>query len=193
MGDLGIESDESYGFDMNNKGEVIGQSLVYLSYKNDIYKQLHATKWINGKAIDLHKLLPKSTKSCGIAINDLGEVLSNVPEVGVCLIRGDQGITVFNAQLNKLNNLGYAYNYNFDYGRPIPDNSIRSLIYDRNKKEIFVQELSIQQPLNHPDSIWVNFNKIIKVNDKGEAIATGETLYGETHAMLLKPIIKTDR
>jgi hypothetical protein len=60
-GDLGIESEESYGFDMNNKGEVVGQSLVSLSYKNEIYKQIHAAMWdSNGEKIDLHKRIPKS-------------------------------------------------------------------------------------------------------------------------------------
>ena len=52
--DLGIESEESYGYSMNNKGEVVGQSLVSLSYKNDLYKKVHAVKWINGQPIDLH-------------------------------------------------------------------------------------------------------------------------------------------
>jgi len=41
-GQFGIESEESYGLDMNNNGEVVGQSTVYLSYKNDLYKQKHA-------------------------------------------------------------------------------------------------------------------------------------------------------
>ncbi len=38
QGDVGIESDESCGLDMNNRGEVVGYSVAYLSYKNNIYK-----------------------------------------------------------------------------------------------------------------------------------------------------------
>lgn len=73
-GDLGIEADSSVGVDMNNSGDVVGYSQVYLSYKNELYKQTHATKWINGQAIDLHNEVPKSAHSSAIAINDLGEI-----------------------------------------------------------------------------------------------------------------------
>ena len=38
-----------------------------------------------------------------------------------------------------------------------------------------------------PNSIWMYATKIISVNDNGEIIADGETIYGEKHAMLLTP------
>src|ERR1700733_14032271 len=118
-GNLGIESEESYGFDINNNGEVVGQSLVSLSYKNEIYKQVHATKWVNGQAIDLHNNVPKSNKTQAIAINDLGEVLIYVGEtkeyLPKYLLKSNGGITQFSYDLNKLNN-GFVYNYNYDYG-----------------------------------------------------------------------------
>lgn len=90
-GDIGIESEESYGFDMNNKGEVVGQSVVYLSYKNNIYKQTHAVKWADGQVVDLHHTIPKTASSYASAINDLGDVLIN---------QGHEP---------KINNIGYVF------------------------------------------------------------------------------------
>jgi len=82
-GELGIESSESYGFDMNNKGEVVGQSLVSLVHKNNVYYQQHAVKWKNGKATDLHYKLPKSTSSFAAAINDNGRIIFNRNDVKI--------------------------------------------------------------------------------------------------------------
>lgn len=78
-GDLGIESEESCGFDINNKGEVVGQSLVSLIYKNNIYHQLHAVKWDkNGNPKDLHYTVPKCEKTSAKSINDNGDIVINM-------------------------------------------------------------------------------------------------------------------
>ena len=37
------------------------------------------------------------------------------------------------------------------------------------------------------ESIWVSISNIAKMNDNGEIIANGKTIYGEEHAMLLVP------
>lgn len=190
-GDIGIESEESYGFAMNNKGEVVGQSFVYLSYKNNIFKQIHAVKWVNGYPMDLHNKIPKSIKTYGIAINDLGEILIYVGEtkeyLPKYLIRNDGGITVFSYDLNKLNNLGCVYNNDYDYGVPVKGSGF--IIKDRNGKDL-CHDSSIKSKIQKDsNSIWMTINKIIKVNDNGEIIAQGETIYGEQHSMLLVPIV----
>ena len=72
-GNLGIESEETCGLGLNNNGDVVGQSRVYIIYKNNEYKTFnHAVLWKEGKCIDLHNGLPKSTDSAAFAINDIG-------------------------------------------------------------------------------------------------------------------------
>lgn len=174
-GDIGIESEESYGFDMNNQGEVVGQSLTYLSYKNNIYKQVHAVKWVNGQAIDLHREIPKSSESSAIAINDCDEVLISNKENNYKYFIGKDGVLkVFNHIRNSINNSGYSYGPNF--------------LYDNLDKVIFYACGLNNELKNDFDSIWMKISKIIKVNDNGEIIAHGETIYGEKHAVLLTPV-----
>ncbi len=78
-GDLGIPSEESYGFNMNNKGEVVGQSRVTVVYKNNEYKHyLHSTLWKDENNVDLHNSVPKSIESNAIAINDAGDIIVSI-------------------------------------------------------------------------------------------------------------------
>lgn len=167
-GDIGIESEESYGLDMNNKGEVVGQSLVFLSFKNALYTQVHATKWVNGQAIDLHDEVPKAPNSYALAINDYGDVL-----VGSHLIRNDGTINMHNGAL-KMTDKNYLFK-GFS-------------ILDRNGNK--VSEISGIGDIFHYDknSIWWAFEGIIGLNDSGEIISQGRTVWGEQHAMLLTPI-----
>lgn len=179
-GDLGIEGEEAYGFDMNNKGDVVGQSTVYMSYKNDIYRQIHATKWANGKAIDLYKKVPKSAQSTAKLINDLGDIyiiIGNNNSDGQVLQNDEIKLKNWSG-FTKLNNNNYLY-YN-------------ALIYDRNSidNRIFVTEDFNNNLSKDYSSIWLKILKIINVNENGEAIALGETVYGEKHAMRLVPVKK---
>jgi len=164
-GDLGIESDESYGYGMNNNGDVVGQSVVFLSYKNNIYKQLHATMWVDGQPIDLHDKMEKSLETIATAITDQGEVL-----IGGMILRQDGSLfnIGYGAHCSKMTSKYVCYK---DYG--IYDVSNRRMIHPGNKNS---------------DPIWFQCTEINSVNDKGEAIAKGKTIYGEDHAMLLVPV-----
>lgn len=177
-GDLGIESEESYGFDMNNKGEVVGQSIAYISYKNDLYKQIHAVKWVNGQPIDLYKKVPKSAFSTAITINDRGDMLikSSIDQYShnLCWLRNDIIVYQFlNAEGFKINNCGFIY-------------SAHEVI-DKNLNGITKYCLNIKL-LNDYDSIWMKSEKFISTNAYCETIAQGETIYGEKHAMLITPV-----
>jgi uncharacterized membrane protein len=166
-GNIGIESEESYGLDMNNKGEVVGQSTVFMNYKNEIYKQVQAVKWVNGQRINLHNLVPKSTTSSAIAINDHGDVL-----IGQQLIRKDgQCITI---EANKTADANYWFN----------DQNI----VDKCGALITTGIAASNKMYADKDSIWLSFDSIISVNDSGEAIGNATTIYGESHAILLKPV-----
>lgn len=170
-GDLGIESEESYGFDLNNNGEVVGQSVAYISYKNDIYKQIHAVKWINGQAIDLHKEVPKSASTCATAINDLGDVI-----VGTYLIRADgKRLESYLFSCSKANNTKYFLALRNGY----------RLFLDRDGNQT---QLAGNKIFDDYDCIWMYLDRNIDMNDNGEVIAQGVTIYGEQHAMLLTPI-----
>lgn len=71
---------------MNNKGEVVGKSLVHMVYKNKIHKCFHATMWVNGEALDLHDEMPKSKESHIFAINDSREMLAQSSSGGYSYI-----------------------------------------------------------------------------------------------------------
>lgn len=174
-GNVGILSEESYGLDMNNMGEVVGKSVVCLNYKNNIYKQPHATKWVNGKAIDFHKTLPNTDSSTAIAINDLGDVLMKNSEDGSTYYIDKNGnIRKVANYLTKINNLGYAY-----YEGEVVD-----------KENNFITATPFLNPKiqRNNDTIWSKIIHIIKVNDNGEIIAKAKTIYGEQHAMFLTPV-----
>lgn len=171
-GDTGLESDESYGFDLNNNGVVVGQSVVYLSYKNKLYKQYHATKWVKGQAIDLHNTIPKTDKSSATSINDLGDVIIN----GVVNRADGKKIDVYGS--SKATDTSYFYNtYTFS---------------DPKGNEINVIGMINDNLRNDYNSIWMNCDQIVDMNNKGEIIAQGKTNYGEDHAMLLCPVTTTD-
>lgn len=172
-GDLGIESEESYGFDMNNQGSVVGQSVVYLSYKNNIYKQIHATKWINGQAIDLHTIIPKNTESCAIAINDIGDVLISAGHNAIYFVRNDNQIFMSDGFYKNLNN---QFRYSDRFVRDRDDKVLKNTM---RLNELITNDIN---------SIWMKITKLVSVNDNGEIIAQGETIYGEQHAMFLAPL-----
>ncbi len=159
-GDLGIESLESYGFDMNNKGEVVGQSLTSLVYKNNVYYQIHAVKWVGDQAIDLHNTVPKQEKTSAVAINDAGNILIN-----------------YNHD-TKLNNSNYTIH-----------GGVRRCTF---KDEVLMSNIvllsttTVNQKLQKDyESPWFPGVKFISINNNGEIIAKGKTIYGESHAMLL--------
>lgn len=165
-GDIGMESEESYGLDMNNRGEVVGQSIAYLSYKNDIYKQTHAVKWINGQALDLHREVPKSTSTSATQINDLGDVI-----IGSYLVRAD-GKKIDNGSFSNSKKTNTKYF------------SKNGLFIDRDGKTIHVSGNEVFQEY---DCIWMSLMTISAMNDNGDVIAQGMTVYGEQHALLLSP------
>lgn len=173
-GNLGIVSDESYGLDMNNNGDVVGKSVVYLSYKNNIYKQTHATKWINGRAISLHKTFPTDGSSA-MAINDLCEVLIKNSDDGsmYCVDENGNFRKIAN-YLDKINNLGYVY-----YGCEV---------VDRENNLITTIKFLNDRIKQSSDMIWSKINLITKINDNGEIISKAKTIYGEEHVMLLIPV-----
>lgn len=169
-GDVGIEAEESYGFDMNNKGEVVGQSTVFLSYKNALYKQTHAVKWTDGQAIDLHRAVPKAESTNATAINDLGDVI-----IGSYLVRADGQIREYHFYTNtKATSTKYFLALNYS-----------SIFLDREAQLTNVGGNKIFKDF---DCIWMYPTKCIDMNDKGEIIAKGRTIYGEEHIMLLVPI-----
>ncbi len=181
-GDLGIESDESYGYDMNNNGDVVGQSVVYLSHKNNLYRQTRATKWINGLPIDLQKVIPKTNESSAICINDKGELLVDIFDKSshdLYFISTDGSIKTFiKPWRNFFNNSGYSYAPEFG----------SSFVYDCNDN-VLINTCSFNEKLkSRADSIWLKMSKMISVNDNGEIISHGVTIYGEEHAMLLVPV-----
>jgi hypothetical protein len=169
-GDLGIESEESYGYDMNNNGDVVGQSVVYLSYKNDLYKQVHATMWIDGQPIDLHNKMTKNLETIATAITDHREVLIE----GMILYRDGSLLNVgYGAYCSKMTSKYICYR---NYG--VFDVLDRCMVHTGNIS---------YQISNKINSIWMQCIEICSINDKGEVIAQGKTIYGEKHAMLLTP------
>jgi uncharacterized membrane protein len=170
-GDVGIESEESYGLDMNNRGEVVGSSVAYLSYKNDIYKQTHAVKWSRGQVFDLHHQVPKSLSTSASTINDLGDVI-----ISSYLLRSDGEMkSNYHYANSDATNSNYFLNEDGHF-------------VDRQGKTFGVRAVVNSELYNNYDSIWMYLDKTLSMNDNGEIIAQGMTIYGENHIMFLVPI-----
>lgn len=173
--EIGIESQASYGFDMNNKGEVVGKSISHSCHKNEVHDQIHAVKWVDGEVIDLHHLVPKNWITEATMINDLDDVI-------VCnsLIRSDgKRVNAFNFPAVKKSNRKYFINAD---GQTILDRDLACF----NPINIFFYANT--QLLKDYNSVWLSFDRIIGINDAGEIIALGTTMYNETHAILLVPV-----
>lgn len=173
-GNLGIPSDHASGCSMNNRGDVVGNSAIYLSYKNNIYKQFHATKWLYEKMLDPVLInSEKSLASCASLINDQGEVYVKSTEQSYFIDKKNNIMRVAN-DFTKIN-LNYLYNENY--------------VLDIINKQWFtsVHNLNINV-MRDLGSIWLKIVRFICINDNGEIVAEGETIYGEKHAMLLTPV-----
>lgn len=158
VGDHGIQATESIGLAMNNKGEVVGHSFVYLKDKNGaVYTEMHAAKWVNGQAIDLHYT------TSATAINDNGDIL-----IGDRWIRSDGTVILQSSGLNKATNKNYLYN--------------DVAVLDLTRNSVYhIDQIKM-------DSIWMTCTGFKSVNDSGVIVAQGKTVDGKEHAMLLTPV-----
>jgi hypothetical protein len=79
-----------------------------------------------------------------------------------------------NGSLKKITSTGYAY--------------CELAVVHKNGTEI-ISPRSLNEQIKHDfNSIWMKVTDIVSVNDNGEVIAQGETIYGEKHIMLLTPV-----
>lgn len=173
-GGLGIESEESFGFDMNNNGDVVGQSVVYLIYKNNFYKEVHATLWKNGQVIDLHNKVTKRSETSATAINDLGDVIIE----GFLLHEDGSLVNIGLGSDVKTTDTNYLYT---------SGNRERDEVCDRFAKTITTLGAISYRIHNDVDSLWMKCVNIVNVNDNGEIVVQGKTIYGEEHIMFLSP------
>lgn len=181
QGSLGLESEQSSGIGINNNGDVIGNSKVDIVYKNNLYmKSTHAALWKDGKSVDLHSKFAKTKDSCAAAINDVGDILIMSSTLGGLYLDKNGTCLPLPTSFKRMNNLGYLYS--------------QDEIYDVKKKEVIANLYHIDnQVKNDLDSKWWSIEpQIIKVNDNGEIIVNGKTIYGEDHGVLLKPIVKSE-
>lgn len=167
-GNVGGPSLSARGASMNNHGDVVGESVVLITHKNTLYKQTHAAKWVNGVAIDLHHTLPKSQSSYALLINDNGDVYMG----GGYLLTQDSNITLVGSGIVKMNS-------EFIFSQE----SISTL-----KGEYCINKHAItKQMIEDRNSPWQHCTYFNGINENGEIIATGTTIYGEQHALLLAP------
>ncbi len=129
-------------------------------------------KWVNGQSIDLHREIPKSSESSATAINDLGDVI-----IGVDLIRSD-GKKFRSCYYSKAKASDTKYFLTIGSGWKV-------LIGRDNNKQACLGNNKMFSDYN---CIWMCLNEVVDMNDNGEVIAQGETIYGEKHAMLLTPV-----
>lgn len=170
VGNLGLESEMSYGFDMNNNGDVVGQSVVQLVYKNKIYKQSHAVLWKNGQAIDLHNNVPKAANSSAKAITDGGSIMVN----GHCLNNDLLNFLSYQLPGDLKSSSKHFYN--------------RNSVFDENGNHTSDLCSLVNIVLYDYDCIWLTINEIVGVNENNEIVAVGTTVWGEQHAILISPI-----
>lgn len=173
VGNLGMESTESYAFDMNNKGDVVGTCVVELVYKNKVYTQCRPTKWINGQPIDLYNIVPKGSANSAKYINDNGDIIISpylVKNSGEKIEMTNYASIILSSKSSNNYLLGGSY-----------------IILDGEGK-LHTSTWHVNESLKYDySSIWQNVIACLAVNDHGEIIALGKTIYGEDHAVLLVP------
>lgn len=179
FGNLGLESKESHGLDMNNHGDVVGYAVVDMVYKGKVYKQNHAFIWSNENVIDLHKMVPKTEQTEAKAINDIG-MISIAGYWVFCdgkmlvspsskSIASDGGFVIFGSTSSLAANVFSFENGNLQMFSQHPIGNLQVKIS------------------NDYESIWMNVFNIIDINDNGKIIAVSRTVWGEIHAVLLTP------
>lgn len=174
--EAGIESPINYGLAMNNEGDVVGKSVVYLVYKNKLYPRYHAVKWVDGKAQDIHNLIPKCNDSSAEAINNERNIIINGEQNGSFLCYKNSLIDLISS---------------FEYGDKLTNSNLifhSNRISDCKNKDIASSNSLCNLIRNDRKSIWNKIKQLNGVNDSGEIIAQGITIYGEQHAILLTPI-----
>lgn len=178
VGDLGLESTRSFGKDINDNGDVVGQSLVQLSYKNNIYTQQRPVLWSNGVAEDLYRKIPKMEDSCAENINDDGDIIIS-GKGGTYLLSGDTCSSICRYNYESTGQSFYTSSQGSEYHK---------IDKETQRTELVASRSGINQELQSDyDSIWMCINRFHETNEQGEIIGEGRTIYGETHAVLLVP------
>lgn len=172
-GNFGHDPKESYGLCLNNRGEVVGASHVATVYKNEISNQfVNATHWKGNQIVDLHKKLPKCTRSHAIAINDEGDIYIQ-SDAGNYMLYSSGELHLLPYSFDKLNNK-YAYTAH--------------LLFDLKHQTTSSIHAICQKVIKDPGSVWWTVDKIVKVNNRGEMIVQATTKHGENHAMIIKAL-----
>lgn len=122
----------------------------------------------DGKVIDLHNEVPKAPNSYAYAINDHSDVI-----IDSYLIRKD-GQSVF------INGSFQATDMNYFYRG--------KCLLDRNGKKLADLNGLWNKVRSDKNSIWWALEEIVSLNDTGEIITRGRTIWGEEHAVLLTPV-----
>lgn len=176
-GDLGRVASSVVVKDLNVDGEVVGSSTVDLVYKNRTYQQTHATRWCDGAAADLHYELPKCTYSEAVAINKGGDILIKYGDrcgTFTQLVRSD-GVQ---------KHLGYG-DWHLSNHNVYTSGCIRNLDLD-----LLLDLARWNDTLaENRSSLWLRIDRIVNVNGDGLVLAQGKTIYGESHALLMRPVV----
>jgi uncharacterized membrane protein len=172
-GGLGTESIESYGFDLNDQGDVSGKCLVDLVYKNHVYKQFHAIIWKKGIPTDLHYKIPKAEMSEARVINNSNYCFLKSNSHWYLMKDGN-----FFQECENCQNASDAFYCDSGY-----------CAFDlKNQNTLCILSILKENTKIAKDygSIWMEIDYIVKINNDGEIIANGRTIFGENHAMILK-------
>lgn len=166
IGDLGIESEESYGLDMNNAGTVVGTSKVSLVEKNEIHKRVFAVKWVNNKVVDLHNtFFQKMVTSNATLINDLDDVYIS----DGYLISSSGQVRTMPKDIKAVSG-PYFYN--------------DTAVYTFNNLYLTTEQIT-QALVKDVTTKWTKALRIVSVNSKGHVLVEAETVFGEKHILVV--------
>lgn len=169
VGALGNCSKISIANDINDDGEVVGDCLVDIIHKNQISKEWHATKWENGEALDLHTKF-KCLRSSAQGINSQGDIL---------ILFDNKKYALINEENNVLQDLEEPYELSSGYLIN------KNILLKNDGREVFNRLKENINLSKYPTSIIYDLIKIIDVNEQGQIVALGRTVYGENHGLLL--------
>ncbi len=188
-GDLGLPGNTSMATGINNCGQVIGNSNYHLVHKSKLIPTgQKAVIWTNGIIEEFAPLFDGELRL--YSINDKGLITSynsngvsrhSVFDIGPRhlwhLLVGASETT----KINELGNILSQTNISFMGSLPGGDINNKSVVV-RNWLDLRIVFNEIKQ------TPWKELAKVNDFNNKNWIVGSGTNIYGETHAVVLRPI-----
>ena len=175
-GDLGLIGNTSSAQGINNDGIIVGISTCVLVHKGKVVRNVQRSVIWKDKHIEDLQPNFKGQTSCVVSCTNTGYVFvqQESPQwpnrmCAVNLVTGDEKI--FNQCYDTVN----------DKLHMLTGNIFAS------EQDLHILNSDATSTLSDPSSIWTHVHAK-NMNNNGLIVGTGQTIYGETHAVIIRPV-----